>query len=381
MIEKSPTSAPVVFSERSRRTRKPLSQRDLIIKRFNRHRVARVCLWVLGGFLLLAVFAEFLVPNAPTRQFRGQAHVPPRVVHFWDDAGRFHLQPFIYGYEEALDMETFQRTWAEIKDERYPIRLFARGFEYRLLGLIPTDVHLFGVGEEAPLLALFGTDNLGRDVFSRTVYATRTSLSIAILGVAISILLGILIGGVAGYYGGVMDEVVQRLSEVVLSVPTLPLWMGLAAAIPANWPITRVYVALVVIISFISWPGMARGIRSKLISLRQEDYVRAAISYAASDARIIFRHLVPNFASYIIVSVTLAIPGMILTETALSFLGLGLRSPAVSWGVQLQQAQNFQTVLLYPWLLIPGLFVVLCILALNFVGDGLRDATDPFEKG
>lgn len=372
--------APTVFAERSRNTQKPLTQRALIVRRFNRHRIARVCLWILGGFVLLALFAEFLTPNAPTQQFRGRAYVPPRKIHFFDSEGRFHLQPFMYGYEESLDMETFQRTWAEVETERYPIRFFVRGYAYKLLGLFPTDVHLFGIGEAGPPLALFGTDNLGRDVFSRTIYATRTSLSIAVLGVAISIFLGILIGGIAGYYGGVMDEVVQRLSEVVLSVPTLPLWMGLAAAIPADWPITRVYIALVVIISFISWPGMARGIRSKLISLRQEDYVMAATSYAASDARIIFRHLVPNFASYVIVSITLAIPGMILTETALSFLGLGLRSPAVSWGVQLQEAQNFQTVLLYPWLLIPGGFVVLCILALSFVGDGLRDATDPFEK-
>lgn len=358
-----------------------ISQWGLIFRRFKKHRLARASLWILGAFVIFGIFAEFLIPNSPFQQFPGMTYVPPRPIRFIDHEGKFHLRPFVYGYEQTLDFETWERIWVENHDQIYPVYFFVQGFKYKLFGLIPTDIHLFGLEQGAPPLILFGTDNLGRDVFSRTIYATRTSLSIALLGVVLSVVLGVVLGGLAAYYRGIFDEIVQRISELLLSVPTLPLWMGLAAAVPPHWPIVKVYVALVIIISFISWPWMARGIRSKLISLRNEDFVIAAVSYSASDAWIIFRHLIPNFASYIIVSVTLAIPNMILLETALSFLGLGLRSPAVSWGVLLERAQNFQTVLLYPWLLIPGAFVVVCILALNFVGDGLRDAVDPFERG
>lgn len=356
-----------------------ISQWGLIVRRFRKHQVAMVSLWILGIFVVFALFAEFLIPNSPFQQFSGTVYVPPRSVRFFDSNGNFQ-RPFIYGYQQELDRRTFERVWTENEEEIYPIFFFVRGFEYNLLGLFSTDLHLIGLEEGAPPLLLFGSDRLGRDVYSRIIYATRISLSIALVGVVISVFLSVLLGGVAGYYGGLMDNLVQRISELLLSVPTLPLWMGLAAAVPPNWPIVRVYVALVVIISFMSWPWMARGIRSKIISLRQEDYVNAAVSYGASDSWIIFRHLMPNVLSYIIVSITLAIPGMILLETALSFLGLGLRAPAVSWGVLLQAAQNFQAVILYPWLLLPGAFVVMCILSLNFIGDGLRDAADPYEK-
>jgi peptide/nickel transport system permease protein len=337
-------------------------------------------LWVLGVYLIFVIFGEFLVPNDPMKQFANKVYIPPRPLHFIDNDGRFHLRPFIYEYQEKLDTYTFERVWTEVREEPLPIRFFTSGFRYKLFGFIPMNIHLFGVDSDTSPIFLFGTDKSGRDVFSRVIYATRVSLSIAFLGVVISVILGILLGGVAGYYGGVVDEVVQRVSELLLAIPKLPLWMGLAAAVPGNWPIVKVYMAIVVIISLMNWPWLARGIRSKLMSLRQEDYVQAARSYSASNMRIIFRYLVPNFVSYIIVSVTLAAPAMILLETALSFLGLGLRPPAVSWGVLLEQAQNFQSVLLHPWLLIPGAFVVFAILALNFVGDGLRDAADPFEK-
>lgn len=360
--------------------RKAVSQWNLIARRFKKHRVARFSLWIVGIFALFAVFAEFLIPHSPFQQFSGLTYLPPRSIRFIRPSGEFSLRPFVHGYDQELDQQTWERVWTDDEEQIYPIYLFVRGFEYRLLGLFNTDLHLFGLEEGAPPLILFGSDRLGRDVFSRTIYATRASLSIAMLGVIISVLLSVFLGGIAGYYGGLLDNIIQRISELLLSVPTLPLWMGLAAAVPPGWSVIRVYVALVIIISFMSWPWMARGIRSKLISLRQEDYVNAAISYGASDWWIIYRHLMPNVLSYIIVSVTLAIPGMILLETALSFLGLGLRAPAVSWGVLLQAAQNFQAVILYPWLLIPGAFVVVCILALNFIGDGLRDATDPFEK-
>ncbi len=363
-------------------TIKSRSQMQLIWLRFRKHRMAMSSLWVLVVYPVFILFGEFFVPNNPTTAFENKVYVPPRPLHLIDSEGKFHLQPFIYGYQEKLDDKTWERVWSEIEtpEETHPVRLLARSWEYRILGLFPSRLHLFGVDEGAPPLFLFGTDKSGRDVFSRTIHATRVSLSIALLGVAISLLLGIIFGGIAGYYGGFFDELVQRISEFFLAIPKLPLWMGLAAAVPGNWPVIKIYLAIVVIISLMNWPWLARGIRSKLISLRKEDYVQAALSYSASNIRIIFRHLVPNFVSFIIVSITLAIPGMILLETALSFLGLGLRPPAVSWGVLLEQAQNFQTLLLYPWLLVPGGFVVFCILALNFVGDGLRDAADPFEK-
>jgi len=363
-------------------TIKSRSQLELIWLRFKKHKLAMISLWILGVYMVFMAFGEFLVPNQPLNQFENKVYIPPRPIRFIDENGKFHLRPFMYGYKQDLDPKTWERIWTEIREEkeRYPIYFFAKGFEYRLLGLFPTNIHLFGLEEGASPLFIFGTDKSGRDIFSRTIYGTRISLSIAMLGVIISVIIGIIFGGIAGYYGGIFDEVVQRISELLLAIPKLPLWMGLAAAIPGNWPITKVYMAIVVIISLMNWPWLARGIRSKLISLRDEDYVQAARSYSASNTRIIFRYLVPNFVSYIIVSITLSIPGMILFETALSFLGLGLRSPAVSWGVLLKEAQNFQSVMLHPWLLFPGAFVVFAILSFNFVGDGLRDAADPFEK-
>ena len=285
----------------------------------------------------------------------------------------------MYAYEETIDDETWRRAWHESKQSMHPVRFFVAGFEYRLMGVIPAHIHLFGVDEGAPPLLLFGSGKLGRDLFSRTIYATRISLSIALLGVVISLLLGVVLGGVSGYYGGAIDGIIQRLSELLLSIPKFPLWLALAASIPTNWSVLKSYVAIVVIVSLMNWPWLARGIRSKLISLRTEDYVHAARSYGASNTRIIFIYLVPNFLSYVIVNVTLTVPGMILLETSLSFLGVGLRSPAVSWGVLLQQAQNVQDVIFHPWLLIPGIFVVVSILALNFLGDGLRDAADPYQ--
>ena len=362
-------------------TFKSRSQMQLIALRFKKHKLATISLWVIGAFVLCALFGEFLVPNDPIHLYANMNYIPPRKIRFLDVEGNFHIRPFIYDYRQEFNPETWEREWVENTKEQYPIYFLARGYEYKLLGLVPTDLHLFNVSEGSPPLFLFGTDRNGRCVFSRTIYATKVSISMAVLGVIISLVLGIMLGGVAGYYGGLPDEIIQRISELLLAVPKLPLWMGLAAAVPSNWPITKVYIAIVIISSMTSWPWLARGIRSKLISLRNEDYVLAAQSYGASNMRIIFRYLVPNFMSYIIVSLTLAIPGMILMETSLSFLGLGLRPPAVSWGVLLEQAQNFQTVILYPWLLIPGIFVVMAILALNFVGDGLRDAADPYEKG
>ena len=355
------------------------SQWGLIWDQFKKHKAAFISLWVIGLLVISSVFGEFFMPLDPHQQFKGKKYSPPMSIQFFDEKGKFHLVPFVYKYERSLNPQTWQEEWIPVYEKKYPLRIFVRGFEYKLLGLIPTNIHLFGLGKNAPPLLLFGADKLGRDTFSRIIYATRISLSIACMGVIITLIMGVSLGGISGYYGGIVDNVVQRTSELLLSIPKLPLWMALSASIPAQWSILKVYIAIVVIISLMNWTFMARSIRSKLISLRAEDFAMAARAYGASDMRIIFRHLVPNFLSYIIVGITLAIPGMILLETSLSFLGLGLRPPAISWGVLLEQAQNFQTVIMYPWLLMPGIFVVLAILAFNFVGDGLRDAADPFS--
>ncbi len=359
---------------------KSRSQWELIWYSFKQHKIANFCLWILGVFLVFIIFAEFLIPNSAFTQYNGKVFTPPRKIRFMDSDGSFSFRPFIYGYDQELNPDTWQREWTEKKDEKYPIYFFVRGFKYKFLGFIPTNLHLFGLEKGAPPLFIFGSDKLGADLFSRTIYATRVSLSIAILGVIISLVLGIVFGGISGFYGGVIDNLIQRISELLLTIPKLPLWLAMAAAIPSNWSVLKIYLSIVIIISLMSWPWLARGIRSKLISMREEDYIFAAKGYGASDSRIIFKYLIPNFMSYIIVSITLAVPGMILMETSLSFLGLGLRSPAVSWGVLLEQAQNFQNVILHPWLLIPGMFVIISILALNFVGDGLRDAADPYER-
>lgn len=359
---------------------KARSQGQLIWLRFKQHKVAMISLAVLIVFFVLSLFAEFFIPNSPFEQFKGFNYSPPRPLRFVDADGGLHIIPFIYHYEQTLNTDTFQREWTEVADQQYPLRFFVRGFEYQLLGLIPTDIHLFGLDEGAPPLLLFGSDNLGRDLFSRTVYAARISLSIAVIGVIITIVVGVSLGGISGYFGGILDDAIQRISELLLAIPKIPLWLALAAALPANIPVMTTYLYIVIIASLTTWPFVARGIRSKLISLRNEDYVKAAISYGAGNMRIIFRYLVPNFMSYIIVSISLGIPGIILMETSLSFLGIGLQTPAISWGVLLEQAQNFQDVILHPWLLIPGAFVVLAIMAFNFVGDGLRDAADPYEK-
>lgn len=353
------------------------SQWQLFWRRFFRHRLAVIALVVIVGFYLTAIFADFLSPYDP-RSFRGDyTLMPPQRLHFVDEDGAFHLRPFIYGVKQELDMDTWETRYVEDRSERFPVYFIVRGFEYKLLGLFPTDLHLFGT--EGGRLALMGTDQVGRDVYSRVLHGSRISLSAALLGILVSFVIGIIIGGLSGYYGGVFDVIVQRLIEAVRSVPTLPLWMGLSVALPSHWSVTQTYLAIILLLSLVGWTSLARVVRGKFISMREEDFAAAAIVNGARTSRIVFVHLLPGFYSHIIAALTLAIPGMILGETALSFIGLGLQPPAISWGVLLRDAQFVRVLSEGPWLLLPGVFVVLSILAFNFLGDGFRDAADPYS--
>lgn len=351
---------------------------QLIWKRFKKHRLAAFGFVVLLVLYTVGVlFPEFFAPYGPGQRFEGQ-NIPPTKLRFIDTEGRFHLRPFVYNLEGKLDLQTWKMKYEPDISQRYPVYFFVRGGEYKVLGLFRTNIHCFGV-EEGGKLFLFGTDSLGRDIFSRTIYAMRISLSVGFVGVIISTMLGLFFGGLSGLIGGTVDNVIQRLVEMLMSIPQIPLWMALAAAVPRNWSAIQVYFAITVILSLMGWTGIARVVRSKFISLREEDFVTAARGYNTPDFIIIVRHLIPNFISWIIVHLTLAIPGMILGETALSFLGIGLRPPVVSLGVLLQQAQTFRAVSLHPWKLWPGLFVIIVVLSFNFVGDGLRDAADPYN--
>ncbi|MGB9811089.1 MAG: ABC transporter permease [Dictyoglomus turgidum] len=354
------------------------SQWKLMWWRFRRNKLAIAGLVVLIIFYIIAAFCEFFAPYDPYKYDVRYVLAPPQRIHFVDEHG-FHLRPFVYAYKMDIDPNTLRRIYSEDKTRKYPIKFFVRGHEYKLLGLFKTDIHLFGVEGDGHIF-LFGTDSLGRDVFSRVIYGTRISTTVGLVGIFLSFLFGIIIGGISGYYGGPFDIIIQRIIEILRSIPTLPLWMALSAAVPANWSPVKVYFAISIILSFIGWTGLAREVRSKFLSLREEDFVTAAKLAGASEGRIIFRHLLPSFLSHIIASLTLSIPGMIIGETSLSFLGLGIRPPTISWGVLIQDAQNFRTVALAPWLLLPVVFVILVVLSFNFVGDGLRDAADPYAR-
>lgn len=356
-----------------------LSQRALVWRRFRRHRVAAVSLWFIGILYVIVLFAEFFAPYDPFGRNPSSLLAPPTAVHIFDDDWRPH-RPFVYGHKQELDRQTFQRRIVEDRSVRYDIAFFVRGDAYELLGLVAADRHFFGV-ERPGGLYIAGTDGLGRDLFSRMLFGARTSLFVGLLGLSIGFVLGLFFGGLSGYFGGGIDTLVQRFTEFLQSLPTLPLWMALAALVPKDWTPVQVYFGISSVLAIIGWTGLARVIRGKLLSLREEDYVTAAKVNGVSEWGIITRHLLPGFASYLIVHLTLAIPQMILGEVSLSFLGLGLRPPAVSLGTLLLDAQNIQTVTLSPWLLIPGGLVVLIVVAFNFTGDGLRDAVDPYRQG
>jgi peptide/nickel transport system permease protein len=354
------------------------SQWKLIWWRFRKHRLAMVGGPVIVALYLIVLFCEFLSPYLPTQRFPSYLDTRPHRIRFVRPGTGFSLQPYIYALDSERDPETFKRVFTEDTTEIHPIRFFVQGEPYEFWGLFETRLHLFGT-EDTPIFVL-GTDHLGRDLLTRAIYGSRISLSIGLVGVVLNFVLGLLLGGVSGYLGGVIDTIIQRIIDLLISIPTLPLWMGLAAALPRDWPPLRLYFGIVIVLSLVGWTGLARVVRGKLLALREEDFVMAARLAGANNLRIITSHLLPSFFSYIIVQLTMAIPGMILGETSLSFLGLGLQPPVVSWGVLLQGAQNIQSVAHYPWQLSPVFFVVITVLMFNFLGDGLRDAADPYVR-
>lgn len=346
--------------------------------RFRKHRMALISTIVVILFYFLVPMADFFATSDPEASDAFRALIPPQRIQWFDQR---QLRPYVYALESERDPLTFERVYEPILDEKIYLRFFAPGYEYKFLGLIPTNIHFLGVqdAEAEESLYLLGTDDQGRDFYSRLIVATRTSLTVGLVGVAISLILGVSLGGISGYFGGTIDLIIQRIMEVLQSIPTIPLWMGLAAALPHDWDVVTVYFAITIIISLIGWTEIARVGRGQMLSLRNQDFVTAAELIGCSQTRIIMRHMVPVTLSFIIAAATLAIPRMIISETALSFLGLGLRPPAISWGVLLRSGQNVHTVANSPWLLLTVVPVMLVVLGFNFMGDGLRDAADPYS--
>jgi len=356
------------------------TQWQLVWWRFRKHKLALVSVSILAVFYVVVIFADFLAYADPLASEAQRSLIAPQALRFGSADGGFGLS--VDSLVGARDPQTFKRVYVADPTHRVSVRLFAHGYEYRLLGLIPMDVHLLGVDGDGRTaensLFLLGTDVQGRDQWSRLMQATQVSMLIGLASVTVSLVLGVLLGGLAGYFGGLIDLLVMRVVEILRSIPTIPLWMGIGAALPKEWDIMRVFFVMTLIFALIQWTELARVVRGRFLSLREEDFVMAAELAGCSRLRIIFRHLVPSFLSHIIAATTLALPTIIIFETSLSFLGLGLRPPAISWGVMLQQASNVQTLAISPWLLLPAIPVILAILAFNFLGDGLRDAADPY---
>ncbi|MBM3932943.1 MAG: ABC transporter permease [SAR202 cluster bacterium] len=370
------------------------SQWKLMWWRFRKHKAAMISAVILGICYLAFPFSEFLGIGEPGRITEPYHYLRPQVIRFFDNGS---FSPHVNGLRPYRDLKTFQKKYQTLPNLKYPVRLFASGYEYKMFGFINTNKHILGFSDpnvltqdttmpdgtvlpSRPSLFLLGSDSLGRDSWSRLVLSNRISLSIGMIGVAISLVGGIVMGGISGYYGGVVDTIIQRIIEIKGGIPTLPLWMGLSAAVPRDWTVLQVYFGITLVLSIFAWTGMARTVRGKFLALREEDYVMAARIAGAPEGRIMFRHMLPGFYSHIIASISLSIPGMIIGETSLSFLGLGLRPPAVSYGIMLIEAQNPVTVALYPWLMFVALPVIIIVLAFNFLGDGLRDASDPYGK-
>lgn len=350
----------------------------LVWWRFKKHRLAVFCAGIVSIIVIVGLFPDFFSLQDPQLTSATQSFIPVQRLRFFSEDG-FSL--FVYGIEGARNAKTLRMEWQIDESKRLPVRLFAHGYPYKLLGLIPTDIHLLGAAspEAAGNIHLLGTDRLGRDQWSRLMHGTRVSLSIGLVAVVMSIFLGVLLGGISGYFGGIVDLIIQRLIELLQSLPPIPIWMALTASLPKEWTVQQVYFAITIILSLIGWTTLGREVRGRFLALREEDFVIAAQLAGCSQLRVIFRHMVPTMTSHIIAVSTLAIPAMIINETFLSFLGLGLRPPAISWGVLLQEAQNLQSIALAPWLLLPGLAVIITVLSLNILGDGLRDAADPYS--
>ncbi len=357
------------------------SYAKLVWWRFLKHKLAVISAIIVIILYLIAAFAEFVAPYDPETSFVKYKLAPPSNIHVIGAEGGIRW-PFIYKTIRTRDPETLRSIYTDDTSVTYPIRFFVRGQPYEMWGLFESDIHLFGV--DAPIeeqgVFLIGADRLGRDVFSRISFGARISLTIGLFSVAISLVLGLILGGMSGYYGGVIDNLIQRMIEFIRSIPEIPLIMALGAALPADLPVTTLYFGITIVLSLIGWTGLARVVRGRFLSLREEDFVMAARLSGSGEMRIIMRHMMPSFTSHIIASLTLAIPAIILAETGLSFIGLGLRAPAISWGVLLQEAQNLRSVALAPWVLSPAFAVILTVLAFNFLGDGIRDAADPYAK-
>ncbi|HNW01174.1 MAG TPA: ABC transporter permease [Burkholderiaceae bacterium] len=358
------------------------SQWQLVWWAFKRHRLAMVGLFVTIALYVVAVVPGFFAVNDPSQQNRRAVFHPPQALHIIDSGenGSWSIRPYIHPYVLARDPVTLASVYKEDGERKVYLQMFGEGYEYSVLGLFNARTHLFASQDASQPLFFFGADRLGRCVYSRIMLGAQISLSVGLLGVFLSLTLGIILGGISGYYGGRIDFAIQRVIELVLSLPTIPIWLALAAALPQDWPATLNYLMITVILSLTGWAQLARVVRGRFLSLRTEEFVTAARLDGASEGRIIFRHMLPSFSSHIIASVSLAIPAMILAETSLSFLGLGLQPPTISWGVLLREAQNIRSIATAPWLFAPGAAVVLAVIALNFLGDGLRDASDPYNK-
>ena len=374
-----PTLSQSVVSESAVETEENESYFDLVWRRFRRSPVSIIGALMVLMLVILAVFADFFSPTSISSIDLQASFIPPQRVHFFDTEGKFHLRPFVYNYVYTLDPVTFQVKWVEDQSQAYEIKFLVQGPAYKLFGLIPSQLHLYGV-EEGGTIYILGTDKLGRDLWGKACEAGRISLSMSLFGTVISVLFGSVLGVASGYYGGGVDNVLQRFTEFVAAFPNLPLWMALAALVPKTADSFTVFVAMAFIFALLSWTTLAREVRGKVLSLRETDFILAAKEMGASDARIIFLHLYPNTLSHIIVILTLTIPGVILAESFLSFLGIGITEPLISWGLLMRNTQDIQTLGQNAWILSPIVFIVTAVLGFNFLGDGLRDAADPYAS-
>ncbi len=348
----------------------------LVWWRFKKHKLAMISGVIVIFIVIIAAFPGFFSTQDPSESRTRGSFIPPQAIQFWDNGPAL----FAYAIEGKRNPRTLKMEWITSETKKVPLRLFGRGYEWEVLGLFKTDIHLLAlVNPDDPPVHILGTDRLGRDQWSRVLHGTQVSLSIGLLAVFLSTIIGIVLGGISGYFGGWIDMFIQRLIELLQSIPPIPIWLALSASLPRTWSVTQGYIAITAILALITWTGLAREVRGRFLVLREEDFVVAAKLSGCSQLRIVFRHMVPTMSSHIIAAVTLAIPVMIINETFLSFLGLGLRPPAISWGVLLQEAQNLQSVALAPWLMLPGVAVIITVIALNILGDGLRDAADPYH--